>query len=230
MLPPETRRAAARDLVARDAPRQGPRRVGHGRLELAGRGITALFAGESGTGKTMAAEVLAGELGLDLYAIDLATVVDKYVGETEKNLDRIFAEADRRPRRPLLRRGGRAVRQALRGPRRARPLREHRGRLPAAAHGGVRRDRDPRDQPAREHRRRVRAPPRRGRRLPDARRGAPARAVGAVPRPARRRARRTSTSASAPARSSSRAATSATSRSRRRSSPPTASGRSRWPT
>jgi SpoVK/Ycf46/Vps4 family AAA+-type ATPase len=59
-----------------------------------GRGITALFAGESGTGKTMAAEVLATALGLDVYTIDLATVVDKYVGETEKNLDRIFAEAE----------------------------------------------------------------------------------------------------------------------------------------
>ncbi len=59
------------------------------------RGLTALFAGPSGTGKTMAAEVLARELGLDLYTIDLATVVDKYVGETEKNLDRIFAEAER---------------------------------------------------------------------------------------------------------------------------------------
>ena len=58
------------------------------------RGITALFSGESGTGKTMCAEVLAGALGLDLYTIDLATVVDKYIGETEKNLDRIFAEAD----------------------------------------------------------------------------------------------------------------------------------------
>jgi winged helix domain-containing protein/ATPase family protein associated with various cellular activities (AAA) len=58
-------------------------------------GLTALFAGPSGTGKTMAAEVLAGELGLDLYTVDLATVVDKYVGETEKNLDRIFAEAER---------------------------------------------------------------------------------------------------------------------------------------
>ena len=57
--------------------------------------MTALFAGPSGTGKTMAAEVLAGELGLDLYTVDLATVVDKYVGETEKNLDRIFAEAER---------------------------------------------------------------------------------------------------------------------------------------
>jgi hypothetical protein len=59
------------------------------------RGLTALFAGPSGTGKTMAAEVMAGELGLDLYTVDLATVVDKYVGETEKNLDRIFAEAER---------------------------------------------------------------------------------------------------------------------------------------
>jgi Winged helix domain, variant/ATPase family associated with various cellular activities (AAA) len=59
------------------------------------RGLCALFAGPSGTGKTMAAEVLAGELGFDLYAIDLATVVDKYIGETEKNLDRIFAESER---------------------------------------------------------------------------------------------------------------------------------------
>ena len=60
-----------------------------------GEGVTALFAGPSGTGKTMAAEVLANELGLHLYAVDLATVVDKYVGETEKNLDRIFGEAER---------------------------------------------------------------------------------------------------------------------------------------
>ncbi|WP_075744047.1 MULTISPECIES: ATP-binding protein [Actinoalloteichus] len=58
-----------------------------------GRGVLALFAGESGTGKTMSAEVLAAQLGLDLYVVDLATVVDKYVGETEKNLERIFTEA-----------------------------------------------------------------------------------------------------------------------------------------
>src|SRR5919199_6224849 len=58
-----------------------------------GRGITALFAGDSGTGKTMSAEVVAGSLGLDLYTVNLATVVDKYVGETEKNLERIFGEA-----------------------------------------------------------------------------------------------------------------------------------------
>jgi hypothetical protein len=59
-----------------------------------GRGLTALFTGDSGTGKTLSAEVVAGELGLDLYVIDLSTVVDKYVGETEKNLDRVFSEAD----------------------------------------------------------------------------------------------------------------------------------------
>ncbi len=58
-----------------------------------GRGITALFGGDSGTGKTMSAEVIAADLGLDLYTVNLATVVDKYVGETEKNLERIFAEA-----------------------------------------------------------------------------------------------------------------------------------------
>ena len=59
-----------------------------------GEGITALFAGEPGTGKTMAAEVIASELGLDLYVIDLSTVVDKYIGETEKNLERVFSGAE----------------------------------------------------------------------------------------------------------------------------------------
>jgi ATP-dependent 26S proteasome regulatory subunit len=59
-----------------------------------GLGVTALFAGESGTGKTLAAEVLAGELGLDLYRIDLAATVSKYIGETEKNLRRLFLAAE----------------------------------------------------------------------------------------------------------------------------------------
>jgi hypothetical protein len=59
-----------------------------------GESVTALFTGDSGTGKTMAAEVIAGDLGLDLYVIDLSTVVDKYVGETEKNLERVFAAAE----------------------------------------------------------------------------------------------------------------------------------------
>ena len=59
-----------------------------------GLGISALFAGASGTGKTMAAEVLAGELRLDLYRIDLSSVVSKYIGETEKNLRRVFDAAE----------------------------------------------------------------------------------------------------------------------------------------
>jgi SpoVK/Ycf46/Vps4 family AAA+-type ATPase len=57
-------------------------------------GVSALFAGPPGTGKTMAAEVVARELGLDLYAIDLSRVASKYVGDTEKNLDGIFAAAE----------------------------------------------------------------------------------------------------------------------------------------
>ncbi|MGH9586172.1 MAG: ATP-binding protein, partial [Acidobacteriaceae bacterium] len=59
-----------------------------------GLGISALFAGESGTGKTLAAEVLAAELGLDLYRIDLSAVVSKYIGETEKNLRQVFDAAE----------------------------------------------------------------------------------------------------------------------------------------
>jgi len=59
-----------------------------------GLGINALFAGASGTGKTMAAEVLANELRLDLYRIDLSQVVSKYIGETEKNLRRVFDAAE----------------------------------------------------------------------------------------------------------------------------------------
>ncbi len=59
-----------------------------------GKGTNALFVGPSGTGKTMAAQVIARELGLDLYKIDLSGVVSKYIGETEKNLDRIFTAAE----------------------------------------------------------------------------------------------------------------------------------------
>jgi hypothetical protein len=59
-----------------------------------GLGISALFAGDSGTGKTMAAEVIANELRLNLYRIDLSAVVSKYIGETEKNLRRLFDAAE----------------------------------------------------------------------------------------------------------------------------------------
>ncbi len=57
-------------------------------------GVVALFAGPSGTGKTLAAEVIAGDLGVDLYKIDLANMVSKYIGETEKNLSRVFDAAE----------------------------------------------------------------------------------------------------------------------------------------
>ena len=67
---------------------------GFGRKLALGKGLMVLFAGPSGTGKTMAADVIAGELGLDLYKIDLSSVVSKYIGETEKNLARIFTEAE----------------------------------------------------------------------------------------------------------------------------------------
>jgi len=59
-----------------------------------GTGLNVLFSGPSGTGKTMAAEILASEAGLDLFKIDLASVVSKYIGETEKHLKRIFDEAE----------------------------------------------------------------------------------------------------------------------------------------
>jgi hypothetical protein len=58
-----------------------------------GKGAIALFSGLSGTGKTMSAEIISNELGLDLYKINLSAVVSKYIGETEKNLERIFSEA-----------------------------------------------------------------------------------------------------------------------------------------
>ncbi|MEY9856346.1 hypothetical protein ABH935_001950 [Catenulispora sp. GAS73] len=93
---PQTEGARLRELV--DRVRNRDRVLGAWGLRTGGgrgRGVAALFAGESGTGKTLAAEVVAGELGLDLYVVELSALVDKYVGETEKNLERLFAEADR---------------------------------------------------------------------------------------------------------------------------------------
>lgn len=63
------------------------------RLSL-GKGMNVMFAGPPGVGKTMAAEVIAGELSLELYKIDVSQIVSKYIGETEKNLSRIFKEAE----------------------------------------------------------------------------------------------------------------------------------------
>jgi SpoVK/Ycf46/Vps4 family AAA+-type ATPase len=67
---------------------------GFGRRLSVGKAVTALFVGPPGTGKTMAADIIAHELGLDLYKIDLSGVVSKYIGETEKNLQHIFSAAE----------------------------------------------------------------------------------------------------------------------------------------
>jgi hypothetical protein len=65
-----------------------------GILRGRGRGISALFTGNPGTGKTLAAHVIAEELGIELYQVDLSSIIDKYIGETEKNLERIFQAAE----------------------------------------------------------------------------------------------------------------------------------------
>jgi hypothetical protein len=70
---------------------------GFSRLTPSGRSVTALLAGPPGTGKTMAAQVIARSLGLDLYRVDLAEVVSKYIGETEKHLSEVFDACERAP-------------------------------------------------------------------------------------------------------------------------------------
>lgn len=94
VLPPDAL-GQLEELCARVAERQ---RVlgewGFGRKLSLGKGVNALFAGPSGTGKTLAAEIIAKELGLELYKIDLSGIISKYIGETEKNLDRVFTTAE----------------------------------------------------------------------------------------------------------------------------------------
>jgi hypothetical protein len=92
LVVPDDQREQLEELVARY--RHGP--LVHrswGFPQFPSPGLVALFSGASGTGKTLAAEVVAGELGLDLYKVDLSSVVSKYIGETEKNLERIFSGA-----------------------------------------------------------------------------------------------------------------------------------------
>jgi len=92
---PEAQQETLRDIVAHVRHRAKVYETwGFAAKGSRGLGITALFAGASGTGKTMAAEVLSGELRLDLYRIDLSSVVSKYIGETEKNLRRVFDAAE----------------------------------------------------------------------------------------------------------------------------------------
>jgi hypothetical protein len=95
LILPKKPKNVLREMIARVRQRtQVYERWGFGSKSGRGLGITSLFAGTSGTGKTMAAEIIAGELELDLYRIDLSTVVSKYIGETEKNLAKLFAAAE----------------------------------------------------------------------------------------------------------------------------------------
>ncbi len=92
---PQTQRDTLQDIVAHVRQRAKVYESwGFAGKSGRGLGISALFSGASGTGKTTAAEVIAGELHLDLYRIDLSSVVSKYIGETEKNLRRVFDAAE----------------------------------------------------------------------------------------------------------------------------------------
>lgn len=92
---PETQSSTLREIVSQVRNRHRVYETwGFAKRRSRGLGISALFSGVSGTGKTLAAEVLAGELDLDLYHIDLSQVVSKYIGETEKNLQKIFNVAE----------------------------------------------------------------------------------------------------------------------------------------
>ncbi|MCW6038095.1 ATP-binding protein [Spirulina subsalsa FACHB-351] len=92
---PETQKDVLREIAAHVRQRAKVyEEWGFGGNGGRGLGITALFAGASGTGKTMAADILASELQLDLYRIDLSSVISKYIGETEKNLRRVFDAAE----------------------------------------------------------------------------------------------------------------------------------------
>lgn len=95
VLPPITRQQLfeLRDRIGLHADLHRLMQLGHAARQ--GRGVLALFVGASGTGKTMAAEALAGARGVDLYRVDLAALVSKWVGETEQNLSRIFSDAER---------------------------------------------------------------------------------------------------------------------------------------
>jgi len=92
---PAALRAQVTELIAAARSRRTVlERWGIGAHLTYGKGVSALFHGEPGTGKTLCAEIMAAELGLTLYRINVANVVDKYIGETEKNLTRIFKEAN----------------------------------------------------------------------------------------------------------------------------------------
>ena len=89
---PEHAAASLRQLVSWARVRDQV--TARGPLRAKGSGIAALFTGSPGTGKTLAANVIAEELSIDLFQVDLSAIVDKYIGETEKNLERVFQSAE----------------------------------------------------------------------------------------------------------------------------------------
>lgn len=94
LIVPESIQEKLEDIGARYRQRGGVYRDwGFGQHTATGKGVNALFVGPPGTGKTMAANILAAELGLELYRVDLSRIVNKYIGETEKNLSKIFQAA-----------------------------------------------------------------------------------------------------------------------------------------
>ena len=178
----------------------------------------------------MAAQVLSRELELDCYRIDLSRVISKYIGETEQNLAQRLRRGRGGRRGAFLRRGRRALRQALGGPRRARPLRQPRGRLPAAAHGAVRRRRGAREQPDGRHGRGLPAPLPGRRAFPTPARRANAGGSGQASCRRSSTAPTTSTSRPWPRPSSCPAARSRTACWRPPTSPPGRAHRCVWPT
>jgi SpoVK/Ycf46/Vps4 family AAA+-type ATPase len=94
VLPPDTRSQLHEICACVRHKRRVVEGWGFGAKFSVGKGLVVLFAGASGTGKTMCAEIIGGDLQLDVYKIDLSCVVSKYIGETERNLSRIFDEAE----------------------------------------------------------------------------------------------------------------------------------------
>jgi SpoVK/Ycf46/Vps4 family AAA+-type ATPase len=94
LILPEETKAQIREIIEAVAAQQIVfREWGFGKKFNKGRGLSALFDGDPGTGKTLSAEIIAAELGLGLYRVNVANVMSKYIGETEKNLTRVFGEA-----------------------------------------------------------------------------------------------------------------------------------------
>jgi len=95
LILPDSTREAVENLVSWGRNREALLDTGHlAGLGTKGRGLTAMFTGAPGTGKTLAAEAVAGELGLELCTVDLSLIVDKYIGETQKHLERVITEAE----------------------------------------------------------------------------------------------------------------------------------------